>query len=163
MVQKLIELITNPVFFSAGASWFTAQVLKTVITIIKNHGFSPEALVASGGMPSTHTAMVTGLTVSAFLTYGPGGFEFPMAFFFAMVVIYDSRKVRYETGLQGKILNHIAHRERSRDTDPYFKTVPVLDEAAGHTSAEVAAGLALGTVVALAACCVIVPALQSLF
>jgi acid phosphatase family membrane protein YuiD len=87
MVQKLIELITNPVFFSAGASWFTAQVLKTVITIIKNRGFSPEALVASGGMPSTHTAMVTGLTVSAFLTYGPGGFEFPMAFFFAMVVL----------------------------------------------------------------------------
>ena len=162
MVQKLIELITNPVFFSAGASWLLAQVLKTVIVVIKNRGFSPEALVASGGMPSTHTATVAGLTVSAFLVYGPGGFEFPMAFFFAMVVIYDSRKVRYETGLQGKILNHMADRERKQGGDPYFESVPVLDEAAGHTSAEVAAGLALGAAVALAACLLIVPALQAL-
>ena len=155
MIEYLIILITNPVFFSAGASWLLAQVLKVLILIIKNRGFSKELLTAGGGMPSSHTATVTGLVVSVLLTYGPGGFEFPMAFFFAMVVIYDSRHVRFETGMQGKMLNHIARRETARREDSFYDTVSGFDEAVGHTKAEIAAGLVLGIVTAVFSCYIV--------
>ena len=68
------KLLANQVLMSAVAGWTLAQVLKTAIDWILNKNFNMERLVGSGGMPSSHSATVCGLTVAAGLRYGVGSF-----------------------------------------------------------------------------------------
>ena len=98
------DAIHNQVLISAALSWLIAQVLKVLIDGIRN-GFSAERLAGGGGMPSSHSATVAGLTTATVLVYGCGGFEFVMALFFAIIVIYDAAGVRMETGREAKVLN----------------------------------------------------------
>ena len=58
------KLLANQVLMSAVAGWTLAQVLKTAIDWILNKNFNMERLVGSGGMPSSHSATVCGLTLS---------------------------------------------------------------------------------------------------
>ena len=137
----MLDLITNPVFLSAAAGWFTAQCIKMIIETAKN-GFDLKRLSGGGGMPSSHSATVTGLVCATALTFGTGGFEFPMALFFAIIVIYDARGVRYQTGRQSAILN------RMRDPDEDIH----LDEKMGHTIPEIIAGCVTGAACAAVIC-----------
>ena len=85
----------------------TAMVLKTLIDFALNKSFNAERLVGSGGMPSSHSATVCGLTTAAGLKYGAGSFEFAISFILSMVVMYDAVGVRQETGKQARLLNSI--------------------------------------------------------
>ena len=101
------ELLANQVLMSAVTGWVVAQVLKTIIDLALNKSFNPERLVGSGGMPSSHSATVCGMTTAAALHYGVGSFEFAVCFILSMVVMYDAMGVRRETGKQAKLLNSI--------------------------------------------------------
>ena len=70
------KLFSNEILISALVGWTVAQVLKTMLDFALNRSFSAERLVGSGGMPSSHSATVCGLTTSAGLCYGVGSFEF---------------------------------------------------------------------------------------
>lgn len=91
------DAIHNQVLISAALSWLIAQVLKVLIDGIRN-GFSAERLAGGGGMPSSHSATVAGLTTATVLVYGCGGFEFVMALFFAIIVIYDAAGCGWRPG-----------------------------------------------------------------
>ena len=143
------DLIRNPVFLSAGGSWFAAQVIKIIYESIRN-GFSAKRLTGGGGMPSSHSATVTGLAVSCLMSCTAASPEFAISLFLAMVVIYDSMGVRYETGKQAKILNAMREREILEGREPLFD-VP-LDEKMGHTFPEVIVGILIGIAVALLMC-----------
>ena len=84
-----------------------AQGLKTLIDFALNKSFNKERLVGSGGMPSSHSATVCGLTTAAVIKYGVGSFEFAISFVLSMIVMYDAIGVRRETGKQAKLLNSI--------------------------------------------------------
>ena len=99
------ELLANQVLMSAVTGWTVAQVLKTIIDLALNKSFNPERLVGSGGMPSSHSATVCGMTTAAAMHYGVGSFEFAVCFILSMVVMYDAMGVRRETGKQAKLLN----------------------------------------------------------
>ena len=118
-------MLGNQVLVSAVVGWTVAQVLKTLIDFALNKSFNAERLVGSGGMPSSHSATVCGLTTAAALKYGAGSFEFAISFILAMVVMYDAVGVRQETGKQARLLNSI------------------------HTPIQVVAGAILGIVLAL--------------
>ena len=79
------ELLANQVLMSAVTGWVVAQVLKTIIDLALNKSFNPERLVGSGGMPSSHSATVCGMTTAAALHYGVGSFEFAVCFILSMV------------------------------------------------------------------------------
>ena len=100
MKDFLLGLVTNKVLVSAAASWFVAQCSKIILEGLKN-GFSKERLAGGGGMPSSHSATVLGLTTATAIQYGTHGFEFVIALFFAIIVMYDARGVRYVTGRDG--------------------------------------------------------------
>ena len=100
-------MLGNQVLVSAVVGWTVAQVLKTLIDFALNKSFNAERLVGSGGMPSSHSATVCGLTTAAALKYGAGSFEFAISFILAMVVMYDAVGVRQETGKQARLLNSI--------------------------------------------------------
>lgn len=140
-MEFVIDLVHNQVFLSAAGSWFVAQVTKIVIDIVKN-GFSWKRLAGGGGMPSSHSATVTGLATSAALVYGGGSFEFVIALFFAFIVMYDAAGVRMATGEEARILNLIKKRDVEDGKAPLYETD--LDEKMGHTIPEIIAGIIIG-------------------
>lgn len=80
-MNMLMDLITNRIFVATAAAWLVAQVLKVIIDAAKN-GFSAERLTGSGGMPSSHSATVTGLVVSDCYRGGTGRISFCYGFVF---------------------------------------------------------------------------------
>ena len=146
------EMLENQVLISSVIGWTVAQVLKTIIDCALNKSFNAERLTGSGGMPSSHSATVCALTMSAALCYGLGSFEFAVSFVVAMVVMYDAVGVRRETGKQAKLLNWMM-------TENPFKlklnelnaeiVQETLKEYVGHTPLQVVAGAILGIIIAL--------------
>ena len=142
------ELLSNQVLVSAVVGWTVAQVLKTMIDFALNRSINWERMVGSGGMPSSHSATVCGLTTAAAIRYGVGSFEFAVCFVLSMVVMYDATGVRRETGKQAKLLNSILME------NPLKLNAEVLQEKlkeyVGHTPLQVLAGAILGIGLALA-------------
>ena len=141
------EILSNQVLVSAVAGWIVAQVLKTMLDFALNRTITWERMVGSGGMPSSHSATVCGLTTAAALRYGVSSFEFAVCFVLSMVVMYDATGVRRETGKQAKLLNSILSE------NPLKLNAEVLQEKlkeyVGHTPLQVVAGAILGICLAL--------------
>ncbi|MCC8127275.1 MAG: divergent PAP2 family protein [Clostridiales bacterium] len=141
------ELFQNEILVSSVIAWTIAQVLKTSIDSWLNRRFLAERLVGSGGMPSSHSSIVCGLTVSTALVYGIGTFEFSICFVLAAVVMYDAIGVRRETGKQSKLLNLILEQNLFELNEDQFHEK--LKEFVGHTPLQVFAGAVLGIVTSL--------------
>ena len=131
------DAIHNQVLISAALSWLIAQVLKVLIDGIRN-GFSAERLAGGGGMPSSHSATVAGLTT---------------ALFFAIIVIYDAAGVRMETGREAKVLNLLRRRDLEEGRKPVYDRD--LQEKMGHTVPEILAGIVIGVACGAVVCNVI--------
>lgn len=141
------EVAVNQVLVSSCLGWVVAQVLKTMIDMALNKSFTPERLVGSGGMPSSHSATVCALVVSSGICYGVSSFEFAVSFVLAAVVMYDAIGVRQETGKQAKLLNMIMDQKLLKmDNEEIQKR---LKEFVGHTPLQVFAGAVLGIGIAL--------------
>lgn len=141
------QMFSNSVLVSSVLSWFIAQIIKTGIDIWYNKSFSVERLWGSGGMPSSHSATVTGLFISAAYKYGINSFEFAISFVLASVVMYDAMGVRRETGKQAKLLNMmLAHDFWKTENIGSFEEK--LKELVGHTPLQVLAGSILGICIA---------------
>ena len=141
------KILSNEVLISAVVGWTVAQVIKTILEIALNKNFSPERLVGSGGMPSSHSATVCGLTTTAGLCYGVESFQFAVSFVLACVVMYDAIGVRQETGKQARLLNMIMEQDLFRMNNEDFQQR--LKELVGHTPLQVLAGAVLGILLAL--------------
>lgn len=139
------EIFSNHVLIASLLGWLLAQLLKGVIYTFQNKQMSWDRFWGSGGMPSSHSALVTSL-VSSIALFGGGlsSVEFAIALVFAFVVIYDAAGVRYATGEQGKILNKI-NEEKDEDEKLFEKD---FKELVGHTKLEVFGGSVLGIAVA---------------
>ena len=146
-MQSLLDLLGNTIFISAACGWFVAQVLKTIIHLFFTKKFVAERLVGSGGMPSSHSATVCAFATATAFEYGTGSFEFASALLLAIIVMYDAIGVRWETGVQARLLNDImktfAAMGRS-ELSAYEK----LKEFVGHTPLQVLAGAILGILIA---------------
>ena len=137
-------MLGNQVLVSAVMGWVVAQFLKTLIDFALNKSFNAERLVGSGGMPSSHSATVCGMTTAAMLKYGVGSFEFAVSFVVSMVVMYDAIGVRRETGKQAKLLNSILNENPLKLKLNAEVLQEKLKEYVGHTPLQVVAGAVLG-------------------
>ena len=137
----------NQVLVSSVTGWVVAQLLKTIIDCMLNKSFSPERLVGSGGMPSSHSSTVCALVVSSGLCFGVSSFEFAVSFILAAIVMYDATGVRRETGKQAKLLNMIMEQDIFKLNMEQFQEK--LKEFVGHTPLQVFAGAILGIILAL--------------
>ena len=141
-------LLGNPLFLAPALAWFLAQLIKTILYLIINKDLRLERMFGSGGMPSSHSATVTALVVVTAFKYGVSGFEFPMALFFAIVVMHDAMGVRRETGKQAVVIKSLAE-ELQRINGGDFSSMDALKEFVGHTPLQVAAGAFLGFLVGI--------------
>ena len=148
-MEVLLDLLHNRMLLSGFFGWFCAQMIKMVIEVIMG-GFSMKRLAGGGGMPSTHSATVTALAISAGIVYGFGSGEFALAFFLAMIVMYDAMGVRLTTGKQSRILNRLNEKKKAGGEEPLMEKP--LEEKMGHTLPEVAVGFLMGALAAELVC-----------
>jgi len=144
-IIALKEIIGNPVLFIGLFSWALAQFLKVPIEYILHHRRNWGLWFSSGGMPSSHSALVTSVTLSTGLIYGFDTPIFALAMAMTMIVVYDAAGVRREAGRHAEKINVLINE--------FFSGHPISDqqlkEVIGHTPAQVLAGVALGLGTAL--------------
>ncbi|MEM1280829.1 MAG: divergent PAP2 family protein [Cyanobacteria bacterium P01_H01_bin.152] len=147
-MQDIGEIFHNRVLIVALAACLLAQFLKLVFELIVHRKINMRVLVETGGMPSSHSALVTALSFGIGQTMGWASPAFAVTVVFAVIVMYDAAGVRQAAGKQAKILNQII--------DELFQEKPEfneerLKELLGHTPVQVIVGSMLGFVVSFAA------------
>ncbi len=150
----IIELLRNEILMSSALSWGLAQVIKTIIHLILTKEFVPERLIGSGGMPSCHSATVCALTTSIIINEGIQSPFFAMSAILAIIVMYDARGVRRETGIQATVINEIVSIVEKLGADVTYDEK--LKEFVGHTPLQVLVGAILGIIIALIYCLLII-------
>lgn len=140
----MTQLLENKIIWTALLAWLVAQVLKVITDLIKGKHLNVRRFVGAGGMPSSHSSMVTALCTAVALNEGLGSTMFALSAVLAMIVMYDAAGVRRETGIQAKMLNWMAENWHEGDAIRYEKK---LKEFVGHTPLEVLAGAILGVLI----------------
>lgn len=150
---QLQGLLLNPVFLSCLFSWFGAQLVKTIIMLLKGRIRSIKELFAllvwrTGGMPSSHSAIVSAMATSIGIRSGLDSDVFVLSMCFSLVVIRDALGVRRANGLQAKALNEMG-KELSKKEIIMYKPVK---EVHGHQPIEVFVGVLFGISMAVGFC-----------
>jgi acid phosphatase family membrane protein YuiD len=139
------ELAYNHVLWVTLFSWFVASTLKVAFNYMKEKKINFRRFVGSGGMPSTHSALVSALATAVGFETGWNSVFTAMAIIFAFIVMYDAAGVRLAASRQAVTLNKII--------DELFEEGEFrqdrLKELLGHTPIEVIAGAVLGVVIAI--------------
>lgn len=141
----------NPLFLSALASWLISQLIKTVISLGSHSIDGGKQLVEAllwrtGGMPSSHCALVSAITTSIAFKYGISSDFFVFSCCFSLIVVRDAMGVRRRSGQQAHALNDLG-KQLSEKLDVDFEPVK---ETRGHKPIEVVVGLLLGFVIGVA-------------
>lgn len=138
--------LSNQAFMAWLVACLVAQTLKILGGVIQLRRFDFRWLIGTGGMPSTHAAGVTALSVSVGDQVGYGSPLFAAVVAFTVVTLFDAQGVRRWSGRQAQVLNKIME-------DMYFKRriqEERLKELLGHTPFEVLVGMLIGVVTAVA-------------
>lgn len=139
-------MIQNQALLAGVIGLTLAQLIKFVTVLVRQGRIDIRTLVTTGGMPSSHTALVTGLTTTVGLLDGVHSTLFDVSLVFAFIVMYDAAGVRQAAGRQAKVLNKIVEDLQHSLS---FKESH-LKELLGHTPREVIGGALLGVAVAFA-------------
>lgn len=124
-----------------------SQIIKFLVEAIKYKKINIIRLLdGSGGMPSSHSALVSSLTTTILLIYGIDSPLFGISLVFSIVVMYDAMGIRYETGKQAEVINEIAEKIKLFDVR---REIIKLKEQVGHKPIEVLAGMLLGIVISI--------------
>lgn len=138
----IIDLLTNMVLIIPVVAWTLAQLIKVIIVLVREHRLNVGLFLTSGGMPSSHAALVSSLATVVAIIQGVNSVSFAIAAILAMVVMYDAAGVRRATGRQAVVLNRLLKDFRERR--PRDKIEQELREFIGHTPIQVIIGAILG-------------------
>jgi len=130
-------------------AWTIAQVIKVIINLVTERTLNLRLLISSGGMPSSHSAIVCACAASVGYLYGCASGAFAVAVIVSLVVMYDAANVRHAAGEQAKILNYIMEHWNQMRPE-LFATQ--LKELLGHTPLQVFFGALLGIAVGWGGC-----------
>ena len=150
--EQLKLFLTNSTLLAGIVSWFSAQFIKTLINIIGSKVHSPGEVIElmfwrTGGMPSSHSAIVTSLCTTIAFKNGLNSDIFLVSFVFLLVVVRDAFGVRRSSGIQAQKINELGKELEDNKALTNFKP---LKEVNGHTPMQVILGCLLGFFVGLA-------------
>lgn len=134
------------IIISATIANFVAQVYKFIFHAIKHKEVNFRRLFQTGGMPSSHSSFMMGMTMSTGLLKGFNSVTFAIALCMSLVVMYDAAGLRRAVGRQANVLNQILSEVFSEH--PHLSSTK-FRELLGHTPIEVFAGAILGVLIAL--------------
>jgi acid phosphatase family membrane protein YuiD len=126
-------------------AWTIAQTAKVIIYSIREHRLNLRVLAVTGGMPSSHSAIVMGMTTAVGKYAGITSAPFAIALIFSFVVMYDAAGLRRAAGRQAAILNRLVEDLVNMRGVQEQK----LRELLGHTPVEVLVGAILGVLAGL--------------
>ncbi len=142
-IDLMMDLLDNAVLSWALVACGFAQLSKLFVELIKNKRFRIGVLFETGGMPSSHSALVTAAAAGVGLELGFDHSGFALASTIAFIVMYDASGIRRSAGLIASKLNQLPAdlfpSELGKD----------LKENLGHTRLEVLVGSLIGPLIAL--------------
>jgi hypothetical protein len=141
--MNLAAMLDNRVLISALAAWGTAQVIKVPIEYLRQRRWMWAMLLTTGGMPSSHSALIVGVTNAIGLYVGYDSPLFALGIAIAMIVTYDSAGIRRQAGMHAERIN-VLFEELLKG---HMWDEKELREVLGHTPLEVAGGILWGIVV----------------
>jgi len=137
------QLISNRILIAGLLAWILAQFLKVPIQFLLHGKVNWGMWLNTGGMPSSHSSLVTATMLATGLYAGFNTPVFAVALALAMVVLYDAGGVRRQAGMHAERINMIINE--------MFSGQPIseenLKEVLGHTPIEVIGGVILGVAV----------------
>ncbi|MBR4790837.1 MAG: divergent PAP2 family protein [Treponema sp.] len=144
--EKLITFVTNPTLLASIFSWLGAQFLKTIIHLIYGRIKTFKDLLANmfwrtGGMPSSHSAVVTAACTSIGIRDGVNSSIFMLSLLITFIKMRDAVGVRRSSGIQSKKLNELG---RELEENNCIKDYKSIKEVNGHTPMQVIMGALLG-------------------
>lgn len=143
--MNLAALFQNKALIAGLIAWMLAQVIKIPLDYFRTRRWNWALLLTTGGMPSSHSALMTATTLAIGLYYGFDHPIFALGVAITMIVTYDAAGVRQQAGIHAQRINIIV--------EELLKGHPInemdLREVLGHTPLEVTGGILLGLVVAI--------------
>jgi acid phosphatase family membrane protein YuiD len=144
MMNNPLDVFQNPVFLSSVIAWGLAQLIKVPMEYFRTNRINWTLLLSSGGMPSSHSALMVGATYGAGLFVGFDSPVFAVVFSITMIVIYDATGVRRQAGIHAEKINILLGELLTG----HFEAEKKLREVLGHTPLEAIGGTLLGLIVA---------------
>ena len=141
-MSELSSLLDNSVLFWSLLSCLIAQFFKIIFNLLSTGKIRFGIMFETGGMPSSHSALITGATSGIGLQLGFDSPIFALAIAVSLIIMYDASGVRRSAGIQAAEINKI-----SKKLDP--KGEVGLKETLGHTKLEVIVGSLLGPLITL--------------
>ncbi len=133
-------IINNHVLIFALTAWSLAQIVKVPLEYLHTGKWNWALLFRAGGMPSSHSALVTATAHSVGLIYGFDSPAFALGFVLAMIVIYDATGIRRQAGKHAAIINAMINDLASG----HPLREEQLREVLGHTPMEALGGVLWG-------------------
>jgi acid phosphatase family membrane protein YuiD len=127
------------------SAWLLAQLIKIPLDFLYTRRWNWALLLSVGGMPSSHSALVTSATVAIGLYHGLDNPLFALGVAITMVVTYDAAGVRRQAGIHARRIN-LLFEELLRG---HLMDQKELREVLGHTPLEVTGGVLFGILVAI--------------
>ena len=124
--------------------WLAIKTSKVIVDCIEKKKITLRRLLGSGGMPSSHSAVMVSITVMLGKNIGFKSPIFALACFMSLVVMQDAIGVRRQVGKQAKYLNEILMDEKTSPEEKF-------QEMVGHTPFQVLIGLIVGLIAGLIA------------
>ena len=141
-MTELVELVNNQLLFWSLVSCLSAQILKIVFNFFSAGELRYGIIFETGGMPSSHSALMTAITSGLGMDLGFDNSIFALAVGVSLIVMYDASGVRRSAGLNAKEINKL-----SKSLDE--KSTLNLKESLGHSKLEVIVGSILGPLISL--------------
>ena len=139
-MSNLMAFVQNKYIYIPFLLWFGIQLFKLIYDLVTTKKFNFKRLMGAGGMPSSHSAVVVGITTLIGKYEGTGTPIFALAFIVAFVVMYDACGVRRAAGKQAALLNKLVETPGLTGVQVSERLVEVL----GHTPVQVFVGALIG-------------------
>ena len=151
VILTFLKIFMHPIFLSGLVSWFLSQAMKTIAALfsrsIKGYKDAFSLLFwKTGGMPSSHAALVFSLVACLGFNEGVTSNIFLFSLVVAVITARDALGVRRSSGLQARTLNNLG--AKFAELNPEYKFKPI-KEIQGHSPSQVIAGCILGIIIAI--------------
>ena len=148
MMVRFGMLTGNVIIDCALLAWFLAQLIKVILELVLLGRFDVKRFVSSGGMPSSHSALVVAAAIAIGRLYGFDGPAFALAAVLSAVVMYDACNVRRSAGDTARLVNQLLEHVEKLTAEDFADDLKII---MGHTPLQVAAGALLGLGIGLLA------------
>ena len=141
-MSEFSAFLDNSVLLWSLLACLLAQFFKIIFNFFSTGKIRLGIMFETGGMPSSHSAIITGATSGIGLQLGFDSPIFAFAIAVSLIIMYDASGVRKSAGIQAAEINKL-----SKNLDP--KSQVDLKETLGHSKFEVIVGSFLGPLITL--------------